>query len=531
MKKTINRLRGAVVAALTTATITLSAQLPDRAVTTGPYTADWESLSEWECPEWFKDAKFGIWAHWGPQCQAESGDWYGRGMYFDGHWQNRFHKEHFGDPAEFGLKDLCNAWKAENWDPEKLVALYKSVGARYFFTLGQHHDNLDLWDSPYQEWNSVNVGPHKDIVKDWADACRKYGLPLGISMHGAHSGMFLEPSRDYDGLLTKEDGKGKWWDGLDPEELYGQDFEPSAYWRDEGSIHGRWDWQNTTPPTEKFKRKMKNRVMQCVEAYSPDMIYFDDTVLPFWGCDEQAGLDILADYYNQSAKRGGTGRAEVVAMGKKLHDSHKEAMLWDVERGVPAEIQKDYWQTCTCIGSWHYDRGVYTRGHYKSAARVIAMLMDIVSKNGNLLLSIPVRGDGTLDEKELAILADIKAWLDVNGEGVYGTRPWRVFGEGPTAQDGLKLSAQGFNERNDYSAADVRYTKKGDSTLYATLLGWPDSETVTFRELAHDGKRVKKVELLGCVTPVEFAVTADGLSVTMPAGHARGTAPMFKITL
>lgn len=178
----------------------------DIKVARGPYTPTWEGLQAWECPEWFKDAKFGIWAHWGPQCEAESGDWYARHMYYEYHWQNHNHVKKYGNPNDFGLMDLCNEWKGENWDPEELVALYKSVGARYFFTLGQHHDNFDLWNSKYQEWNSAKIGPKRDIVKEWADACKKWDLPLGVSMHGSHTWTWLEKSQDYEGNLTKEDG-------------------------------------------------------------------------------------------------------------------------------------------------------------------------------------------------------------------------------------------------------------------------------------------------------------------------------------
>ena len=179
-----------LIAAFCTWTHSLSyAQKPttDVPIEQGQFEPTWQSLAQWECPEWFKDAKFGIWAHWGPQCQAEAGDWYARHMYFESERQGKYHREHYGNPSVYGLKELCRDWKAENWNPEDLVALYKSVGARYFFTLGQHHDNFDLWDSPYQEWNSVNIGPHRDIVGEWANACKRNGLPLGISMHGSHT--------------------------------------------------------------------------------------------------------------------------------------------------------------------------------------------------------------------------------------------------------------------------------------------------------------------------------------------------------
>ena len=196
-----------------------NAQTTDVEVASGQFSPDWNSLSAWECPEWFKDAKFGIWAHWGPQCHAEAGDWYARFMYYQGSGQYNWHVNHFGNPKDFGLKDLCNDWKAQNWNAEELVNLYKSVGARYFMALGNHHDNFDLWNSPYQEWNSVNVGPKKDLVGGWREACKKAGLPLGVSIHASHAWTWLEPSQNYDGNLTKEDGAGQWWEGMDPQAI------------------------------------------------------------------------------------------------------------------------------------------------------------------------------------------------------------------------------------------------------------------------------------------------------------------------
>lgn len=501
-------------------------------VETGTFTPDWESLNAWECPEWFKDAKFGIWAHWGPQCQPMGGDWYARHMYYDGHWQNNWHKEHFGDPAEYGFKEVIRDWKAERWQPDSLVALYKSVGARYFFTLGQHHDNFDLWNSPYQEWNSVNLGPKRDIIKEWSDACKKYGLPIGISMHGSHTWTWMEGAQAYDGNLTKADGKGKWWEGYDPQELYAQCHEPSKGWENEGSIHAQWGWGNgASLPSEEFKQKFQNRVLQCINAYRPDMLYFDDTVLPFYGCDDQIGLNILAHYYNRSAKQNG-GQQRVVAMGKILEDRHKDAMLWDVERGVPDRVQKDYWQTCTCIGGWHYSLNDYRNGWYKSAMQVISMLVDIVSKNGNLLLSVPMRGDGSIDEKEMAVLQDIKAWMDVNGSSIYGTRPWKTFGEGPTAESARPLHAQGFNENNNYSSADVRFVQRAD-TVFATIMRWPEERTYTLKSFGASSDYysgdVKGVELLGHGA-LPFENTTDGLVVNLPTENTNEIAPVLSIT-
>ena len=459
-------------------------------------------------------------------------------MYYDASNQYKFHVEHFGNPKDYGLKELIRDWKAEQWNPEELVALYKSVGAHYFFTLGQHHDNFDLWNSPYQEWNSVNLGPKRDIVGEWAAACKKYDLPLGVSMHGSHTWTWLERSQKFDGNLTKEDGKGHWWEGLDPQELYAQRHTPSKGWERSGTIHSQWDWINgASLPSETYKKKFQNRVLQCINDYQPAMLYFDDTVLPFYGCDDQIGLNILQHYYNRNAQKDGS--TPVVVMGKILKEQHKRAMLWDVERGTPDKIQDEYWQTCTCIGDWHYNQNTYRRNHYKGAQQVIDMLIDVVSKNGNLLLNIPVKGNGTIDEKERAILADIKEWLDQNGESIYGTRPWKTFGEGPLAENAAPIKDQGFNEKNNYSAKDVRYVqnnwaKSKKKIIYASILRWPDTDTFTFKALGknteYDCGKVKSVKLLGHGN-VKFEQKADGLLVNLPATPVNKIAPVFVVSI
>jgi alpha-L-fucosidase len=533
MMKTVFPKRSMVVTIAAAVQCIAMAQKPatDVTVEQGKYEASWESLSQWECPEWFKDVKFGIWAHWGPQCQAEAGDWYARFMYYAGSGQYNYHVQHYGNPKDYGLKELIRDWKAEAWNPEELVALYKSVGARYFFTLGQHHDNFDLWNSPYQEWNSVNLGPKRDIVGEWAAACKKHNLPLGVSMHGSHTWTWLEGAQQFDGNLTKEDGKGTWWEGYDPQELYAQRHTHSTGWENSGSIHNQWDWGNgASLPSQAYKTKFQNRVLQCINDYQPAMIYFDDTVLPFYGCDDQVGLNILQHYYNKNAQADGS--APVVAMGKILQAQHKRAMLWDVERGTPDRIQEQYWQTCTCIGDWHYNQSVYNQNRYKSAQQVVDMLLDVISKNGNLLLSIPVKGNGTIDDKERAILYEIKAWMDQNSSSIYGTRPWKTFGEGPMAESVNPMKAQGFNENNNYSARDVRYVQRNDS-LFASILRWPQAETFTFKSLSMTSKyysgKVKNVSLLGYGN-VSFKQTLEGLQVSLPATPVNRIAPVFVIT-
>ena len=504
----------------------------DVEVKSGPYNSTWESLSQWECPEWFRDAKFGIWAHWGPQCQAEYGDWYGRRMYFPGHWQYNHHVNTYGSPADYGLKELIRDWKAANWNPEELVKLYKEVGARYFFTIGQHHDNFDLWDSPYQEWNSVNLGPQRDIVGEWAKACEKYGLPMGISFHGSHTWTWMEGSQAFDGNLTLDDGAGKWWEGYDPQELYAQRHEPSVNWNKVDPYPWAWG-ANASSPSEEYKQKFKNRVLQSIDTYNPKIVYYDDIILPFNGCDDDFGLDLLKHYYNKGVVANGSSETDVVATGKILGAKHKEAMLWDVERGIPNDCQPLPWQTCTCIGDWHYDRPLYERGGYKSASLVVRMLVDIVSKNGNLLLSIPIRADGTIDEKERAILKDIKAWMDINKESIYDTRPWKTYGEGPMSSSNANFVVDGFNENFNYSAEDVRYAEK-NGVVYATIMCWPSSEEFTFNAFSvlspHYSGKVTSVKLLG-YGDVKFAHGENGLSVEIPKNRPNPIAPVFEIQL
>ena len=525
MRKTITLLLAAFA-------MTASAQKENVTIKTGDFGNDWESLSAWECPKWFKDAKFGIWAHWGPQCQAEDGDWYARFMYYEGSGQYNYHVSHFGNPSSFGLKDLCNAWKADQWDPQELVSLYKSVGARYFMALGNHHDNFDNWNSPYQEWNSVNVGPKKDLIKGWSDACKAEGLPLGVSIHASHAWTWLEPSQKFDGNLTKADGAGKWWEGLDPQELYAQRHTHSSGWESSGTIHSQWDWGNgASQPSTAYKQKFQNRVLELINDYDPDMIYFDDTAMPFYGCDDRVGKNILQHYYNHSAAKH-DGKQQVVVTGKQLNDQQKGYMLWDVERGIPDRPQEQYWQTCTCIGDWHYNQATYNNNGYKSGATVVRMLIDVVSKNGNLLLSIPVKGNGTIDSKERQVLADIKAWMDINSESIYGTRLWKTFGEGPLAEAVNPMTAQGFNEGQAYSAQDVRYVEK-DGTVYATIMAWPAAGGFTFKafsiaESSYSGE-VDKVTLLGG-GEVEFTHDINGLTVQIPSTKPNNIAPVFRIT-
>lgn len=510
----------------------------------GRFQPTWESLeAQCEVPAWFRDAKFGVWAHWGPQCVEGSGDWMARSMYQEGSKAWKWHREHYGHQSEVGFKDILPLFKAEHWDPEALVSYYKSIGAQYFFALGNHHDNFDLWDSQYQEWNSMNIGPHRDILAGWSAACKKVGLPFGVSLHADHAWIWYEPTQrydragniigeSYDGVLTKADGKGKWWEGMDPQRLYRQDHPLSrGSWAD-GMIHRQWGWgDGACLPSREFVTNFYDRTLDVINRYTPDLLYFDVTVAPFYPISD-AGLKIAAHFYNHNMATH-KGKLEGVMFGKILDEKQRRGLTWDVERGAPNDIQSRPWQSCSCIGGWHYNTEIYEQNRYKSAATVVKLLADIVSKNGNLLLSVPLRADGTFDEKEKAVLDEFGAWMRQNKESIVGTRPWKRFGEGPIAESDVKLRAQGFNE-SAYTKAtsrEVRFTQT-PKAVYAITLAWPDTNEVTIRSMAEGSElypgKISRVDLLG-FGRVGFRRTAAGLVVTLPARRVNTIAPVLRI--
>lgn len=515
----------------------------DEPMMEGKFQPTWSSLENYQVPEWFRNAKFGIWAHWGPQCVEGSGDWMARSMYMEGSSEYKHHVEHYGHPSEVGFKDIIPLFKAENWNPDKLVAFYKKIGAQYFFALGNHHDNFDLWDSKYQPWNSVNMGPKRDMLAEWERAARKYELPFGISFHADHAWTWYEPAQrydrngpkagiPYDGTLTKADGKGKWWEGYDPQDLYAQNHPLSrGSWAD-GMIHSQWAWGNgACLPTQEYCTNFYNRTIDAINRYNPDLIYFDVTVVPFYPVSD-AGLKIAAHFYNHNMAAH-KGKLEAVMLSKILDENQRKAIVWDVERGAPNQIIEQPWQSCSCIGGWHYNTSIYENNWYKSAADIVKLLVDIVSKNGNLLLSVPLRADGTFDEKEEKILNEFGDWMAMNREAIYSTRPWEVFGEGPIAEADIKINAQGFNEGaySKATAQEIRFTQT-KKDLYATVLAWPMENRILIKSLAEGSKlfpgKISKVELLG-YGKVTFTRTAQGLLVNMPEKRVNDIAPVLKI--
>jgi len=537
-------LAAAPAAGLVTATSRAAVRTP------GPVAPTWESLAaHYRVPDWFRDAKFGIWAHWGPQCQPEWGDWYARMLYephrqewMKGETAYEHHLKHYGHPSRTGFLDIIGQWKAQNWRPEELIRRYAKAGARYFFAMSSHHDNFDNFASAHHQWNSTRVGPKKDILGGWAPVVRAAGLKFGVSNHSSHAWHWYQTAYGYDAegpvrghrydayWLRKQHGRGKFWEGLDPQELYTgayRDFVPPdgittnaamAAWH--GSRDGQWI--ETPPPLNPgFVRNWLLRQNQMVDDYKPDLVYFDDTGLPLG----QAGLKATAHYYNSALRRH--GEMNVVLFGKKLEGIQRRAIVEDVERGVLDEIRPEPWQTDTCIGSWHYSRQLYQDNGYKQPKLVIQMLSDIVSKNGNLLLNVPVRGDGTIDEKEEAIVDRIAVWTARNGEAIFGTRPWRKFGEGPTLPPPPGMFSEG--KLKPFTAEDVRFTKKGE-TLYAIFLDWPKAESA-IRSLggtALPEAAIERIDLLGG-PQVPFRRDADALRLTLPPPPDGAFVPALRI--
>jgi len=464
-----------------------------------------ESLKHYQVPEWFRDAKFGIWAHWGPQSAPEAGDWYARNMYIYGSAQYKFHCATYAHPTKFGFKDVIRTWKGDKFDPDHLVNLYRKAGAKYFFSMGVHHDNFDLWDSKHTRWNAVNMGPRTDVVGRFRRAAQREGLKFGVSEHLWISYKWFAVSHGADKVGPYANMP---YDGVDPAnaDLYHE--AACAHFANE-----KLEWGPEGIP-DSWRQHWLDRITDLVDQYQPDLLYTDGA-LPF----EEYGLRLVSHHYNESARRNG-GKVEAVYTSKRREDCDVGTCVLDVERGVVDKIWPNPWQTDTCIGDWHYKRGI----KYKSPKTVVDMLCDIVSRNGNLLLNFPLPNSGELDADERRILQDITDWMAVNSEGIHGSRPWKVFGEGP----GTQLKAQAaFNEgaRKDLTAEDVRFTTKG-SKLYAFVMGTPQGDAA----VKSVTERVAAVELVGHAEPVKWSQSAAGLRVTMPAALPSRHAVTLKIT-
>ena len=479
---------------------------PPEPIAAGTFAPTVESLRQYQTPEWFRDAKFGIWAHWGPQAVPRQGDWYARQMYLQGHPQYEHHLKTYGHPSKFGYKDIIPLWKAEKWDPDALMALYVKAGAKYFVSMGVHHDNFDLWDSKFHRWNSVAMGPHRDVVGEWKQAAAKAGLRFGVSEHLGPSYAWWSPSHGWDQYGPTP---GIRYDGADPAyaDLYHPEHNEPFKW-------GR-SWYATNP---EWHREWFNRIKDLVDHYQPDLLYTDGGI-PF----EQVGLNLVAHYYNANEAAHG-GKLEAVYTHKDMGTGIfiREAGAQDVERGVMPGINPLPWQTDTSIGDWFYSDGF----KYKTTDEVVHLLADIVSKNGNMLLNVVLYADGSLPPEPRQFLDEMAAWMAVNGEAIHGTRPWKIFGEGPTV-----AAAGHFKENTAYTAQDIRFTTKNGS-LFAITLGVPVGAvriTALGRAANLVDHPVANVRLLGSSEKLNWAQNADALVIQVPVKFPSAFAVAFQI--
>jgi alpha-L-fucosidase len=522
MKIKIDRMFLAMPIAWLVAVGVPAAELP---VTPGPFQPTMESLTNYSCPEWFRDAKFGIWAHWGPQAVPMEGDWYARKMYQQGSPDYKDHLARYGHPSTNGWKDIIPLWQAEKWEPEQLMALYKKAGARYFVSMGTHHDDFFLWNSPLHKWNAVNYGPHRDVVADWQKAAKEQGLPFGVSEHLGASFTWFQDSH-------KSDHTGP-FAGVPYDGANSNNWDLYHFPAETGDVA----WYSKNP---RWQQQWFNEIKELVDNYHPDLLYSDGGV-PF---GNEVGLSLIADLYNDSV---GHNQAEFMTfynglsprqrgqyelerrMGKltavyNCKQPSNGRWVQDFERGVNGGINPYPWQTDTSIGDWFYNR----HWKYQPLSWTVHMLVDIVSKNGNLLLNVVLRPDGSLDPEVETMLHQLADWTAVNGEAIYGTRPWLVYGEGE-----VKAKGGAFKENFQYSAQDIRFTTKG-KTLYAIALGWPVGGKIIIKSLAktdHSSvNEIKRVELLGYKGKLPFEQTVEGLIVTLPLAKLSDLTCSLKIT-
>ena len=471
----------------------------DRVAGLGPYKAEWDSLKAVPIPEWYLDGKFGIFIHWGLySVPAFGNEWYPRNMYKADTPEFRHHAETYGPQAKFGYKDFVPQFTADKYDPAAWAELFRRAGARFVVPVAEHHDGFAMYDTALGNWSAAKMGPKRDLVGDLARAVRAKGLVFALSTHRAEHWWFFDQGMTFDSDVRTK----KWHDFYGP-------AQPEKGPDDK-----------TNPPDRSHLDDWMARTVELVERYHPQLVWFD------WWIEQPAFEPYLrrfaAYYYNQAA-----GRGEGVAINYKNKAFPDGAAVLDVERGQLAAIRPFFWQTDTSISknSWGYVK----EQDYKTAGSIVDDLVDIVSKNGALLLNIGPRPDGTIPEPEQEILLDIGRWLETNGEAVYGTRPWSVFGEGPTpVVDGS------FNDtkRAAFTGEDIRFTARGD-TLYAIALAWPASGRLVVRSLAKGSENapsaIASVDLLGSSEKPRWTWDATALTVELPAQPPGEHAFAFRI--
>ena len=523
-------------------------------IASGPYEPTWESIEKNYPgePAWLREAKFGIWVHFGPQAAGESGDWYARNLYIEGSTPYNNHLKKYGHPSESGYKEVLRDWNPTKLDPTALTKIYKAAGARFLMIQGVHHDNYDLWNSKYQPWNSVNIGPKRDLINEWARACRANGMHYGVTFHHEYTWWWwqtafgsdkegVKKGVPYDGNLTLADGKGKWWEGYDPRLLYGINL--LEYKGVNKAAQTGWSpppagiFTNHLDYAKWYATRWALRMMDVVQHYDPDFIYTDGFVQgPFTGDGTGTGLKadamqtVIADYYNRTLKkRGSVNTFSIVKFRNKTN-----GIVNTEESGVPTDIKTDQpWIAESPVGDWFYAPGfTYDSG------MMIRYIIEAISRDGNAALCISILPDGSLDEESVRMLKEVGVWMQLNGEAVYGSHAWTILGEGEQINGKLKMLPNGRLNRKQaefkFDAQDIRFTIGKNGAFYAFCMNVPaPGEQLKIKSLGTDAKYfnkpIKDVKLLGYKGKLQWKIEGDGLVVTCPAKMPFSTAVVFKV--
>lgn len=508
----------------------------DIPITPGPFAPNWESIEKNYPgePEWLRDAKFGIWVHFGPQSAGESGDWYARNLYKPGHRAYANHLKRYGHPSETGYKDVLHTWNPDKLNPDSLTALYKKAGARFLMIQGVHHDNYDLWDSQYQPWNSVNIGPKRDLLREWVNACHANGMRYGVTFHHEYTWWWWQTAFcsdkegeyagiPYDGHLTAADGKGKWWEGYDPARLYGIDLR--EYQSVDSAAHTGWAppvkgiFSNHLDYARWFATQWALRIMDVTANYEPDFIYTDGTVEgPFTGDGTGTGYKcnamqtVMADYYNRALAHD--GKVDKFSIIKFRHPTN--GAVNTAEFAFPDTINASQpWIREAPVGDWFY-----APGFTYDAGMMIRFIIEAAARDGNAALNICLHPDGSIDPECVKMLEEVGEWMNTNGEAIYGSRAWRVLGEGQIDNGKLRtLPGGGLNRRHAefaFSTEDIRFTKGKDGSLYAICMTVPKSgDTILIKSL-NENDKVGEVALLGYEGKLSWKHTPEGLQIICP---------------
>ncbi len=466
----------------------------EEVIAKGPYRADWNSLSAYRVPEWYKNAKFGIFIHWGIySVPAFGNEWYSRNMYIQGSSEFEHHRKTYGEQKDFGYKDFIPMFRAEKFDPKEWAELFKKAGAKYVVPVAEHHDGFQMYDSEISKWNAANMGPKRNVLGELSAEFNRQGMVNGASTHRIEHWFFMSHGKEFESDITDAEQEGDfYWPAMPERDHYDLFSEPA--------------------PTVDFLEDWMIRTCELIDRYRIKVLYFD------WWIQHQSAKPYLqkiaAYYYNRAAEWG----EEVVICYK--HDAFMfGTALVDIERGQFAQIQPFYWQTDTAIAknSWCYTEN----NDFKKAKDILCDLVDIVSKNGNLLLNVGPKADGTISDEDRAVLLEIGEWMEKNGEAVYGTRPWRIAAEGPT-----EVAEGQFTDGKDkvFTAEDFRFTVKGDS-LYAICLHYPEDGKVTIKALGEQDAShlpkfhgiIKSVEVLGFEEQPDWKRDGEGLHIETKA--------------